>query len=473
VLYTATEAPDPGYTASAWGGDCAANGTITLAPGDNKTCTVTNDDKAPKLTLVKTVINNNGGTKQVSDFPLFVNGSPVTSGGVTTLSANVLYTATETSDPGYAASAWGGDCAPNGTITLAPGDNKTCTITNDDKATTLTLIKTVINDNGGTKQVSNFPLFVNGSPVTSGGATTLSANVLYTATETSDPGYTASAWGGDCAPNGTITLALGDNKTCTITNDDKAPKLILVKTVINDNGGTKTPSDFSLFVNGSPVTTGVAVTLSANVLYIATEAPAPGYTASAWGGDCAANGAITLAPGDNKTCTITNDDNATIPNPTPTGQITPTGTTCQQFRDGTAVTLSTIEYHLKGANINNVAPGVFFYYVGITAPSSNFAIRVGEWNNSGWPVIASQKDQAIVYANDCVRVPNTTVNFDANGEAWINVNTFTPGATYYVSVKYDPRSVVGFIPTGTPTVAYFFGTYNYPGSAAIINFINK
>jgi len=473
LLYTATETSNPGYTASAWGGDCAADGTITLTPGDNKTCTITNDDKAPKLTLVKTVINNNGGTKQVSDFPLFVNGSPVTSGGVTTLSANVLYTATETSDPGYAASAWGGDCAPNGTITLAPGDNKTCTITNDDKATTLTLIKTVINDNGGTKQVSNFPLFVNGSPVTSGGATTLSANVLYTATETSDPGYTASAWGGDCAPNGTITLALGDNKTCTITNDDKAPKLILVKTVINDNGGTKTPSDFSLFVNGSPVTTGVAVTLSANVLYIATEAPSPGYTASVWGGDCAANGTITLAPGDNKTCTITNDDNATIPIPPPTGQITPTGTTCQQFRDGTAVTLSTIEYHLKGANINNVAPGVFFYYVGITAPSSNFAIKAGQSNSSGWPVIASQKDQVIVYANDCVRVPNTTVNFDANGDASINVNAATPGATYYVSIKYDPRSVVGFTPNGTPTVPYVFGTYNYPGSAAIINFISK
>src|SRR5207247_6827637 len=117
------------------------------------------------------------------------------------------------------------------------------------------------------------------------------------ALETSDPGYTASAWGGDCAANGTITLAPGDNKTCTITNDDKAPKLILVKTVINDNGGTKTPSDFSLFVNGSPVTTGVAVTLSANVLYITTDAPAPGYTPSACGGAFAADAAVPLAPG--------------------------------------------------------------------------------------------------------------------------------------------------------------------------------
>ena len=51
-----------GYAASDWGGDCAADGTITLLPGDDKTCTITNDDIAPKLTLVKTVVNDNGGT---------------------------------------------------------------------------------------------------------------------------------------------------------------------------------------------------------------------------------------------------------------------------------------------------------------------------------------------------------------------------------------------------------------------------
>src|SRR5438552_11453496 len=141
----------------------AAVGSITIAHGDNKTCTNTNDDKAPKLTFLHNALTNYGGTKQVSDFPLFVNGSPVTSGVATTLSVNVLYTATETSDPGYTASAWGGDCSANGTITLAPGDNKTCTITNDDKAATLTLVKTVVNNDGGTKHPSDFPLFVNGS----------------------------------------------------------------------------------------------------------------------------------------------------------------------------------------------------------------------------------------------------------------------------------------------------------------------
>src|SRR5206468_12119585 len=104
--------------------------------------TIPTDNKAPKRPLPTRRSSDLGGTKQVADFPLFVNGSPVTSGVATTLSANVLYTATETSDPGYTASAWGGDCAANGTITLAPGDNRTCTNTNDDKAPKVTLVMT-------------------------------------------------------------------------------------------------------------------------------------------------------------------------------------------------------------------------------------------------------------------------------------------------------------------------------------------
>jgi hypothetical protein len=135
--YTASEDELPGYAASDWGGDCAADGTVTVEPGVNKTCTITNDDIAPTLTLVKTVVNDNGGTLLVSDFPLFVDGTPATS---------------------------------------------VCMITNDDIAPTLTLVKTVANDNGGTLLVSDFPLFVDGTPATSDVPVTLDAGA-YTASE--------------------------------------------------------------------------------------------------------------------------------------------------------------------------------------------------------------------------------------------------------------------------------------------------
>src|SRR5207249_763665 len=71
----------------------------------------------------------------------------------------------------------------------------------------------------------------------------------------------------DCAGN----LAVGETKTCTITNDDVAPQLVVIKHVVNDNGGTKTAADFTLSVSGdsaSPASfagdeNGTTVTLAA------------------------------------------------------------------------------------------------------------------------------------------------------------------------------------------------------------------
>ena len=48
-----------------------------------------------------------------------------------------------------------------------------------------------------------------------------------------------------------VTVALGGQATCTITNDDIAPKLHLRKVVVNDNGGTKTVADFTLTADGT------------------------------------------------------------------------------------------------------------------------------------------------------------------------------------------------------------------------------
>ncbi|MDD5039944.1 MAG: SdrD B-like domain-containing protein [Patescibacteria group bacterium] len=299
--YSADEIELAGY-AKTLGADCS--GTISV--GQTKYCTITNDDIAPKLKLVKTVVNTYGGTKQVSDFPLFINGNPVTSGAWNTLTANVPYTASETNLYGYEASAWGGDCGRDGSITLLPGDQKICTITNSDIQPKLTVTKVVNNDNGGNAVVADFPLFVDTTSVTSGVQNGFNAG-SYVISETNKAGYSASITG-DCDVNGNVTLAVGDVKSCTITNDDIAPKLKLIKYVTNDDGGTKQVADFPLFINGNGVTSGQWNTLTAGVPYTASETSDQGYTASAWGGDCGRDGTITLQPGDQKTCTITNDD---------------------------------------------------------------------------------------------------------------------------------------------------------------------
>lgn len=289
-----------GY-AKSLGENCSGD----IANGQTKTCTVTNNDIAPTLTLVKTVINDNGGTKHVADFVLKIDSTTVTSGQAKTLNAG-SYTASEISLAGYSPSTWGNDCATDGSVTLNVGDNLTCTIVNDDIKPTLKVVKVVVNDNKGTKEVSDFPLFVDATSVTSGDTNSFDAG-SYTVSETNQTGYVGTI-SGDCSTKGEVTLAVGDSlKTCTITNDDVQPKLTVTKVVINRDGGTEEVASFPLFVGDTGVTSGVQNGFDAGT-YIVNETNKPGY-ASTISGDCnPETGSVTLAVGDVKACTITNDD---------------------------------------------------------------------------------------------------------------------------------------------------------------------
>ena len=57
------------------GGACSANGSVSLAVGENKTCTITNQ-RLPRLTVVKHVINNNGGQALASAWNISVSNAP-------------------------------------------------------------------------------------------------------------------------------------------------------------------------------------------------------------------------------------------------------------------------------------------------------------------------------------------------------------------------------------------------------------
>jgi uncharacterized repeat protein (TIGR01451 family) len=129
-----------------------ANCSGIIANGETKTCTITNDDIAPKLTVIKYL----NPTTDTGKFNLLIDGvvkaSNVGNNGTTgavTLNAG-LHTVSETAGTGTSLSKYvtviGGDCAANGTITLAVGDVKTCTITNS-------LVEVDIN-----KQISTSPL---------------------------------------------------------------------------------------------------------------------------------------------------------------------------------------------------------------------------------------------------------------------------------------------------------------------------
>lgn len=329
--YTLSESGGPsGYTASDYscvknGGNPVSGNSITLAPGDDATCTINNNDVQPKLTVTKVVVNDNGGTKVVSDFPLFVGATGVTSGVQNGFNAG-SYVVSETQQTGYTQTSITGNCDANGNVTLAAGDVKSCTITNNDNVPALHLRKTITNDNGGSALITDWTLTATGtggSPTNLSGSTPVDSGSnfkadTYALGESESTGYTAGAW--DCGqatmPDAThVTVPLGADVTCTINNNDTPAHLIVIKHVITDNGGTAVAGDFIMTINGvtaaggnsfagaeSPGTNKTLTTVGA---YNVTESESSGYSAS-YSTDCTG----TIALGETKTCTVTNNDDA-------------------------------------------------------------------------------------------------------------------------------------------------------------------
>ncbi|MFC1711891.1 SdrD B-like domain-containing protein [Patescibacteria group bacterium] len=306
--YTASEDTVSGYDPSIWTGDCETDGDVSLAVGENKTCYITNDDQPATLIVKKIVINDDGGTLTYPDFSFSVNGAGAVSfeaDGQNDLTVNAgTYTVTEPPVSGYTTTY--SNCTD---VVIPNGGTETCTITNNDKPGMLTVIKHVINDDGGTLLADDFSINVAGTNPNpssfpgdeTGTQVTLDAGT-YSVDEDFVFGYEKTL-GANCSG----TIANGESKTCTITNDDIAPTLTLVKTVENNYGGTAVISDFQAYIDSSTAPWNLAQTLLAGS-YTASEDPVSGYSPSAWTGNCEVNGDVYLSVGDNKTCYITNSD---------------------------------------------------------------------------------------------------------------------------------------------------------------------
>ena len=306
---------------------------MTLTPGQNLTCTITVDDIPATLRVITEVVNNSGGQAERDDFDAHVkrNGAEVANspqpgaaapGTAYTLGAGT-YDMSADGEPGYSAS-FSAACA-SGTITLALNQTATCTITLDDGAGTLNVVTEVVNDDGGTADADAFDVSVrlagvdvptSPQPGSETGTTYSLPAATYSVAAGGVPGYTYSVTG-DCAPDGSITVPLLQARSCTVTANDVAPRLTVITQVVNDHGGAAAPSGFTVHVrrggsdvSGSPQPgsgSGTAYTLTAGSHVVSADAVS-GY-GSAITGDCAGDGSITLGVGDNRTCTVTaNDD---------------------------------------------------------------------------------------------------------------------------------------------------------------------
>lgn len=215
--HLASETGLPGYSASDWGGDCNADGTISIANGQNAVCSIENNDLPAKLMLKKTVKNTNGGSAVANDFTPFVNGTATAWGVVNQLAAG-NYVASESSLNGYEAELWQGDCATDGSITLSLGQSATCEITNHDLGVDLKIVKSVDDTSPNIGDIVTFTLTAsNSGPDTATNVTvtdSLPAGLVYQAgsisggdTQTdSDPTGVGLQWTINSLPVGTVEL---------------------------------------------------------------------------------------------------------------------------------------------------------------------------------------------------------------------------------------------------------------------------
>ena len=262
TAFALNEAGLTGYSfVSITGAGCPAalGGEVTLNEGQEITCTITNDDRPAKITLIKVVVNDNGGNAGVNDFGLSIGATTVDSGQTLNVSSNISIALNEAGLTGYSfVSITGAGCpaALGGEVNLNEGQEITCTITNDDRPAKITLIKYVVNNNGGTAGVNDFGLTIGGIAVTSGQTLDVDSNTAIALNEAGLTGYSfVSITGAGCPTTlgGEVTLNEGQEITCTIRNNDNPPSLTLVKQVDNTycGAGCATPADFTLTASGT------------------------------------------------------------------------------------------------------------------------------------------------------------------------------------------------------------------------------
>jgi hypothetical protein len=143
------------------------------------------------------------------------------------------------------------------------------------------------------------------------------------------------------------------------------------------------------------------------------------------------------------------------------GRILETGTTCQDYVDGEPTDLTEVIYRIDKKNdvINNVAPGVFFYYTTFTAPSKSFTVDVFQENNGpdGFPNFLVQNTSNIRLFNGNCSLPTATMTLDSwDDQAKVTISDANPNDVFVLSVKYETGAVVGSEPG---TVHYDYSTF--------------
>ncbi len=283
----------------------------------------------PRLTLQGSITNDNGGTATLDELTLFATGNDAAAGqnlsgtsGSAAVSAVEVpvgsYTLSHQSLPGYTAGTW--QCVldaqqparEGSTLQLGFGDEAVCSLVLDDRPTRLTLQKFVDNRNGRNGQPEQFKLLATGQDAGlpsiegfTGDAAITGAEVRpgrYALSEINIEDYNPGPW--HCAIDGRnpdtfmdgadITLALGDEAVCSVTNSDSPVRIDLsnIFTQLGDQPGEGTNDlnqDLTLYItptqgDAQPIEVSLNDPATSGLMpgeeYELSLASRPGYTTS-------------------------------------------------------------------------------------------------------------------------------------------------------------------------------------------------
>ena len=292
-----------------------------------------------------------------------------------------------------------------------------------------------------------------------------------------------------------------------LTNTSPASTDPLTIDTLVDDRGTASTGDDKLLVSGGVIQPGVSLVQSGGdtdsfletgeTWTYAWTTTVPLTTATPSNTNIAK---VTAHDDENTSVSATDSASVKLPN-NDYAQIAPTGTTCDQYVNGTALDFSTyyayqggvIQYGINKGLINSTNPGVFYYYTGLSGlikgdgskpinvfidqsnnGPSNASTLPGnsEWNFNRvvndvnlYRVIDGNGNGMIDPTESCSKVTKG-VSVEPGAQRGDVTLRFTPqkGSLYLVGVKYDTNSVKG-LPQGTlPTVDYTFKTNVYTGS---------
>jgi uncharacterized repeat protein (TIGR01451 family) len=435
--------------------------SLTLESGDDVVCVFVNTRKTVEVTVRKKVV---GGPLDADEvvFPITLNDTnvPLKDGesDTTTLPVGDPFTVSEdevTLDERFA--LVGITCRQNGSLmtpvegAYTPTDTKdiTCKVKNEVRPT-VTVKKDVI---GAENDPTTFgatltspgdpdPTVVETYSVSQAGGpsdppTLLDSGTVYTLTEDTPlpAGYehqsTVCAVEDPILPTEVVPVSnqfqpqAGEQYRCIITNV-KLPTLRVIKQVVNDNGGTLGPGDFTMKVSidgatpqqspgtGAP---GTPVPLEVGATFEVTEDAVAGYQQTGTQGTCTLSGEGAL-PGGEYVCTIVNDD------------IAPELTVIKQV-DGGPLAPGAFTMNVQGTNVSTPS------FPGASAPGTTVTLNAGSYAVS--EVIPADSNYTQTAATGCTG----TLSVGQSATCTIT-NTYSPPRV--------PDGEIDVTPTPTPPV---------------------